>query len=68
MTSPLLTTVSPHSYKIGGVPIASMPASLAVLGSVEVEYITLPGWTESLASFKVRGVDFTAAAAVLVDS
>ncbi len=31
-----------------------MPASLAVLASVEVEYVTLPGWTEPLASCKVR--------------
>ncbi len=30
-----------------------MPASLAVLASVEVEYVTLPGWTEPIASCKV---------------
>jgi hypothetical protein len=31
-----------------------MPASLAVLASVEVEYVTLPGWTEPIAACKVR--------------
>jgi len=40
------------AYKVGGAPIASMPASLSVLASVEVEYTTLPGWTEPLASCK----------------
>jgi hypothetical protein len=29
-----------------------MPASLAVLASVEVDYVTLPGWTEPLAACK----------------
>jgi hypothetical protein len=40
------------TLKIGGAPIASMPASLAVLASVEVDYVTLPGWTEPLAACK----------------
>jgi hypothetical protein len=53
IVSPRCVTLVTFSYKVGGAPIASMPASLSVLASVEVEYITLPGWTEPLASCKV---------------
>ena len=36
------------AYKYQGKDLASMPASLEVLGNVEVEYETLPGWTEDI--------------------
>ncbi len=49
---------APRSYKVGGATIASMPASLSVLASVEVDYVTLPGWTEPLSSCKARALNF----------
>jgi adenylosuccinate synthase len=36
------------AYKYKGKYLSSMPASLDVLGNVEVEYETLPGWTEDI--------------------
>jgi len=36
------------AYKYKGKYLSSMPASLNVLGDVEVEYETLPGWTEDI--------------------
>jgi adenylosuccinate synthase len=36
------------AYKYKGKDLASMPASLEVLGNVEVEYESLPGWTEDI--------------------
>jgi adenylosuccinate synthase len=36
------------AYKYNGEYLESMPASLTVLSSVEVEYETLPGWTEDI--------------------
>jgi len=35
-------------YKYKGKYLSCMPASLEVLGQVEVEYETLPGWTEDI--------------------
>ncbi|KAJ7073273.1 AMPSase 1 [Mycena belliarum] len=37
------------SYKVDGKPLAGFPADLGVLGAVEVEYATLPGWETSIA-------------------
>lgn len=36
------------AYKYNGKYLSSMPASLDVLGQLEVEYETLPGWTEDI--------------------
>jgi len=36
------------AYKYKGEYLSSMPASLEVLGQVEVEYETMPGWTEDI--------------------
>jgi adenylosuccinate synthase len=36
------------AYKYKGEYLTTMPASLAELGEVEVEYETLPGWTEDI--------------------
>ncbi|CAB9525807.1 Adenylosuccinate synthetase [Seminavis robusta] len=36
------------AYRYKGKYLSSMPASLEVLGNVEVEYETLPGWTEDI--------------------
>jgi len=36
-------------YRYNGEKLPSMPASLEVLSKVEVEYITVPGWTEDIA-------------------
>lgn len=38
------------TYKVNGKALGSMPASLDTLGSVEVEYETMPGWTEDIST------------------
>ena len=38
------------AYKYKGEYLESMPANLAVLSNVEVEYETLPGWSEDISS------------------
>jgi adenylosuccinate synthase len=38
------------SYKYNGEVLTTMPASLTVLSNVEVEYETLPGWTQDISS------------------
>uniref|UniRef100_A0A6U3BX21 Adenylosuccinate synthetase n=1 Tax=Entomoneis paludosa TaxID=265537 RepID=A0A6U3BX21_9STRA len=40
------------SYKYKGETLSSMPASLEVLSNVEVQYETLPGWTEDISTCK----------------
>mmetsp|Transcript_7997 Transcript_7997/g.17830 ORF Transcript_7997/g.17830 Transcript_7997/m.17830 type:complete len:520 (-) Transcript_7997:115-1674(-) len=40
------------AYKYKGQALPSMPASLEVLSNVEVEYETLPGWTEDISTCK----------------
>lgn len=40
------------AYKYKGKYLSSMPASLEVLGKVEVEYETLPGWTEDISQVR----------------
>jgi adenylosuccinate synthase len=38
------------AYKYNGEYLTTMPASLSVLSNVEVEYETLPGWTQDISS------------------
>ncbi|KAJ6554048.1 AMPSase 1 [Mycena vulgaris] len=40
------------AYKVAGVPLAGFPADLGVLATVEVEYVTLPGWETSIADVR----------------
>ena len=40
------------SYKLNGKKLDSFPADLTVLGQVEVEYETLPGWKEDISKCK----------------
>eukprot|EP00741_Cyanophora_paradoxa_P005149 tig00000863_g4991.t1 len=37
-------------YKVKGAPLPSVPASVDQLAEVEVEYETMPGWTEDISS------------------
>ena len=39
-------------YNVKGERLSSFPANLEVLGDVEVEYETLPGWSEDISSVK----------------
>lgn len=39
-------------YKLNGETLSFMPASLDTLGSIEVEYEVLPGWTEDISTVK----------------
>jgi adenylosuccinate synthase len=41
-----------RAYKYKGKYLTSMPASLEVLGAVEVEYETLPGWSEDISQIR----------------
>lgn len=36
------------TYKKNGVPLKGFPADLELCGAVEVEYVTLPGWKQSI--------------------
>ena len=38
------------AYKYNGEILTTMPASLTVLSNVEIEYETLPGWTQDISS------------------
>jgi len=40
------------SYRYKGEKLSSMPGSLEILSKVEVDYITMPGWTHSLAKLR----------------
>ena len=40
------------SYSIKGEKLESFPEDLIKLGSVDVEYVTLPGWNEDITSIK----------------
>lgn len=40
------------SYKLHGEVIYNFPGSISDLASVEVEYVTLPGWEQSTANVR----------------